>query len=383
MKASEHVEDRRTVFDVLKGIGILEVIAHHSLGHAGRKFTEEGSIEWWSLRLVNRTLHFAIPLFLLVSAALLTQSLLKRPDWRRFAQRRVSRTLWPYLLWTGVYLLFRWRVLQVGSDTWIAEYTYPLIGTLRGPQMFVDLNELWRELVWGKAYFYLYFMVVLLQLAIVLPLVIAFSRRLAWGFGRTAAAAAGLQIAMFFLQREVLHVLTPASMVLWYVPSVLLGVWIGIDMDRWKARWSGVRLPLAAALAVGFPAYMACAITLERGGSMNSIVFNSAYSIYTIAASLLLFGLAPSIAAVKAGGFLALFGRVSLPMFLVHPMILHWLSGPRITAALNLLPVPAVGTIILATVASYAFARLTMGMRLDPFLFGQKLVRKQGLTATV
>ena len=139
--------ERRTPFDVLKGIGILEVIAHHALGQAGRKYAVEGSAEWWTLRLVNRTLHFAIPLFLLVSATLLTQSLIKRPDWRRFVGRRAIRTFWPYLLWSAIFLFFRWKVLAVGDDTWIAQYDYPLIGTLRGPQIFVDLNEIGRELV--------------------------------------------------------------------------------------------------------------------------------------------------------------------------------------------------------------------------------------------
>lgn len=107
--------ERRTPFDVLKGIGILEVIAHHALGQAGRKYALEGSTEWWTLRLVNRTLHFAIPLFLLVSAALLTQSLIKRPDWRRFVGRRTLRTFWPYLLWSVIFLFSVGRSLPSGT----------------------------------------------------------------------------------------------------------------------------------------------------------------------------------------------------------------------------------------------------------------------------
>lgn len=373
--------ERRTVFDVLKGVGILEVIVHHSLGHAGRKFAEEGTLEWWSLRLVNRVLHFAIPLFLLVSAALLTQSLVKRPDWKRFTHRRVARTLWPYLLWTAVYLAFRFLVLRVGNDTWIAQYDYPIVGTLTGPQMFVDLNELARELIWGKAYFHLYFMVVLLQLAIVLPLVIAGSRRLAWGFGATAAAAAGGQIAVFFLQRHLLQVATPASMAIWYVPSILLGVWVGVDMERWNAAWPRVKGPLLAATLPGLALYLGCAIALERGAAVDSILFNAAFSLYTIGVSLLLLGHAPRIARTGLGAFLAKFGRVSLPMFLVHPIFLHYLGGPRISKLLNLLPVPALGTILVVLALSYAFARLTMGLRLDPVLFGQTLPRKPATAA--
>ena len=367
--------ERRTVFDVLKGIGILEVIAHHALGQAGRKYAIEGSAEWWTLRLVNRALHFAIPLFLLVSAALLTQSLVKRPEWGRFVQRRVTRTLWPYLLWSGVFLLFRWKVLHVGTDAFITQYDYPLIGTLRGPQIFVQLNEIVRELLWGKVYFHLYFMVVLLQLAILLPLLIVWSRRMAWDFGKTVALTAGGQFAVYLLQRYLFHFATPASLALWYLPSLLLGVWIGQDMARWTALWSRVRRSLAITLAVSLPLYLLMEAALVSGVFVDSIAFNTTFSIFTASASLLLLGYAPKIAPTRTGATLAFFGRVSLPMFLVHPIVLHYLGGPRISASLDRLPIPVIGTILLSVGVSYAFARLAMALRIDPFLFGQRLPR--------
>ena len=364
---------RRIVFDVLKGIGILEVITHHALGQAGRKFSSAGSAEWWTLRLVNRTLHFAIPLFLLVSATLLAQSLLKRPDWGRFVQRRVARTFWPYLLWSAVYLVFRWKVLRTTGDTWIARYDYPILGTLRGPEIFVDLNEIGRELFWGKAYFHLYFMVVLLQLAVLLPLVIAVSRRLAFGFDRTVLLAVGSQLVVYLLQRYVLHVATPGSMAIWYLPSLVLGVWVGMDMERWRALWPRLRRPLLIALAASYALYLGLSVATERGVFIDSIVSNSSFSLYTAVAALLFLGLAPSLAATKTGSFLAVFGRVSLPMFLVHPLVLYAIGGPRFTAAFARLPVPVLGTIVLTTALSYAFSRLVMAIRLDPLLFGQRL----------
>ena len=216
-------------------------------------------------------------------------------------------------------------------------------------------------------------MVVLLQLAVLLPLLIAGSRRLDRPFGKTVLLTAGSQLAVYLLQRYVFHFSTPASLAVWYVPSLLLGVWIGLDRERWEGLWPRIKAPLFGALALGFPLYLAMEIALVRKAAVDSILFNSAFSVFTTSASLLLLGYAPTIASTKTGAFLATFGRVSLPMFLVHPIVLYYLSGPRISAALDRLPIPVVGTILLTVAVSYGFARLMMAIRLDPVLFGQRL----------
>lgn len=366
---------RRAVFDTLKGIGIVEVITHHCLGYSNRKFADQYSPEWWTMLGINRILHFAIPLFLLVSAALLTQSLMKRPDWGRFALRRATRTLWPYLLWSLVYVIFRVAFLRVGGDEEVISMSYPLLGTLTGPRLFVDLPDLLRQLVWGKAYFHLYFMVVLIQLAVALPFVILLFKRWKLSFGRAAILAGIPQLAVFLLQAWVLHVPTPASMVLWYMPSLLLGVWIGMNLSEFREIYARYGKIIWGAAALGLLLYLPMDFALTAGFGGNSLAFNSAFTLYSISVALGLFGLAPTFADKAIGHGLAVFGRVSLPMFLVHPAILVLMGGPKITALLSRLPIPALWTVVIVIGVSYGVARLAMFVWLDILLFGQRLPR--------
>jgi peptidoglycan/LPS O-acetylase OafA/YrhL len=377
-EAEKGERPRREVFDVLKGIGILEVVIHHSLSHGARKFADPNSLEWWALRVTNRVLHFAIPLFLLVSAVLLTQSLRREPDWPRFVKRRVQRTLWPYLLWSVGYLLFRLFFLRVGSDTETITRAYPLLGELTGPRIFVDIPTLVSDLLWGKAYYHLYFLLVLLQMAALLPLFIAVVGRTRWSFGQAGWFAAGMQLGVFLLQSHVLRAPYPASLALWYVPSLTIGVWIGAHWEAWAEVWRRNRAWIAVLACLGAAIYLPTAIALQAGREVDSLLFNAGFSAYAFGVSLLLFGFAPSFALHRAIRWVAPLGRMSLAIFLIHPAILHLLSGPRITGVLNRLPLSVAWSTGLVLLLSYVAGRAIKSMRADHFLFGQSLAPSKG-----
>jgi len=366
-------DPRRVAFDVLKGIGILEVILHHCLGASSRKYVEEAGAAWWVMRGLNRLLHFAIPLFLLVSAVLLTQSLMRRYDWGRFVKRRAARTLWPYLLWSAIYWLFRLNVLKVGSDVVVASYSYPLLGTLTGPNMLVDLQGLSKDLIWGKAYFHLYFMVVLLQMAVLLPLVVYVVRKGRFSFSGAFAAAAALQLIVYLVQANLWRISTPASMVLWYMAPLFLGVWIGMHPERWSEVWRRCRGWFLLAAGLALAVYLPASLILVGGGKVPSLLFNSAFSAYAVLISLVLLGFSTRIARSRLGPFLAMFGRVSLPMFLVHPIVLYFLSGPKISSVIEQFPAPVVLLAGLVIAISYGLARLASTLRMDVTFFGQRL----------
>ena len=109
---------REATFNILKGICIIGVMLHHLLSFSAREFAVKGAPEWWAFLVTNRLLHFAVPVFLMVSAVLLTRSLTAeaRPNWKRFYLRRAQQTLWPYLLWSLLYLLFRAYVISRPGD---------------------------------------------------------------------------------------------------------------------------------------------------------------------------------------------------------------------------------------------------------------------------
>jgi peptidoglycan/LPS O-acetylase OafA/YrhL len=249
----------------------------------------------------------------------------------------------------------------------------PLLGQVTGPRLLVDVRGLVDELVSGKAYFHLYFLLVLLQLAAVLPLVFLAMRRRAMGFASVLALAGILQIGAYILQSQVLRVSAPASMILWYIPSLLIGIWIGLDWNRWTEHWSRVRIPLMVGAGVGLSCYLTASFYVEVGNTVPSLAYNSAFTLYTIAVGLLLFGLGPAIANSRFGGPLSNLGQLSLPIFLIHPLVLYLIGGPRLTSVIYRLPIPVLWTTVFVLMVSYGIAWILVALWLDRPLFGQRL----------
>jgi peptidoglycan/LPS O-acetylase OafA/YrhL len=330
-------------------------------------------MEWWIWKWANRFLHFAIPLFLLVSACLLTRSLLSRGDVKRFAVRRISRSLWPYLIWSVIYVMFRLYIDRNPSDVFHATFTYPYIGEIKGPSLLVNLPIMGRNLLWGKSYYHLYFMSVLLQMSIVLPFVAIAVSRKKWPFWSILVASTVLQFGAFWLQANVLRFFAPASMIIWYVPSVLVGAWIGANWTKWPDTWRQ-NWPYIGFMA-GLSTYAYLYLEYRRFNSLpiTSLEYNAWFLVFAVSVSLVLFGLAPAMAKSWGSAIVRRLGQHSLPIFLVHPMVLRGISEPRIAPYIGAAPASAIVCIVLVMTISYVFARTTVWLRLDGLLFGQNL----------
>ena len=364
---------RDATFDILKGIGIGEVMVHHLLAHSARKFAVAGSVEWWALAVTNRVLHFAVPTFLLASALLLARSVARqaRPDWKRFGVRRVLRTLWPYLLWSVVYVVFRIAVVKIGDDVEPKQF----VAGRTLPALLVDGPGLIEDLFWGKAYYHLYFLVVLLQSSLLFPLLFFFLRRVRLSFGGVLLLALGAQGVVFFLQATLVRAPYPASTVFWYLPPVLVGVWLGLNGDAWPAVWRAWRVPFAVATLGGLGVYLFLSVVSLGGGRIASLPFNAAVNIYTSGAALLLLALAGRLArrAGWAARRLARVGDWSLPLFLIHPLVLHLLSGPTIGRVWNALPFSQVWVGAAMLGVTWGLTTLAWRLRADRLLFGRSL----------
>jgi peptidoglycan/LPS O-acetylase OafA/YrhL len=114
----------------------------------------------------------------------------------------------------------------------------------------------------------------------------------------------------------------------------------------------------------------------ELGQPWDGTLYNWTSVVFRLSASLALLGFAPRFAEMRVGPFLAALGRYSLPIYLIHPVILRLLGGVRVTGALERLPAPALWTILIVTAVSYGIAWLLSVMRLDFVLFGQPLPRR-------
>lgn len=347
--------DRNLAIDAVKGIGILQVVVHHVLGQAARTYSTRGDKHWLLMRAIAWATNFAIPLFLLLSAMLLAGSLLKQPSAPRFVWRRASRTLWPYAVWTIIYWLLRW---------W------------NDPHTFDKPAKLATEFLSGKAGYHLYFMVILIQLSIAVPFVVAALRKRTLGFGAILGISLALQLAFFLLNRvPALRITSPGSSLTWYVAPLLLGAWMALNRDAWTEAWKRWWPMFTLVAVLSGAAFTYLSIQNELKLPIDSLVWNSLSVLFRVGATLALLGAATLLARLPIGPFLAALGRYSLPIYLVHPALLRLLGGPTVSKAFGMLPAPALWLFLVVAGLSFGFAWLTRVCGLDLPLFGQKLPR--------
>ncbi|SMB93406.1 acyltransferase [Deinococcus hopiensis] len=339
---------RLTTIDTFRGLTILEVVGHHATG-MGLRHTDVGSTTHDLLLVLNRTLHFAVPAFVFLSALVLTHSLLRHFDLPRYFWRRLTRGAWPYLLWSALYA---WWYVKTGQ---------------RAPETLTD-PERWRDwLLYGKASYHLYFLLVALEVYLVLPLMLPLARRRP---SITLALLVGtaVQLGLYLLNREVLHLPYPASTVLWYALPTLLGLAVGAGLDSFPAWWRRRRWVLLPLLAASYAAYLPVAMNYVRGQAVKPIVYSGLSWVFTALVALALLGLASRLQRGESAGMfrrtIGTLGTVSLPIYLLHPALLQALERHRAPQGEP--------QELLLTVALYALVALAV-----PALIGWRLRRKK------
>ena len=337
---------RDTTFDRIKGLGIAEVMVHHILGVTQRKFAEPGTPAWWTMATLSQILHFAVPVFLMVSAILLVRSVAKseHPDWRHYLVRRLRRTVVPFLVWSIAYIAFRILVLTDPGDS---DTPAVRAKALLAPSLVATY------LLWGKAYFHLYFFAILIQLSLALPVLIAVVRKLPARFPVVALSALGLQALVHQLHGKLFTFPYPAATLTWYLPAVLCGSWLGV---HWRL-WPDLRKPLLRAATIiavpAFAAYLPLALRARTGADVPNFAYQTAATLWTTSLGWILLATA-SRWTTRIGAPLSWLGERSLGLFVVHPLALFFFSGPKITGLVNNTPLPAVAYGLLVIGSSIA-----------------------------
>lgn len=369
-----------TAIDLFRGLTILEVVLHHTTGMALRYVTRD-SMLFSILSIVNRSLHFAVPAFVFLSSVLLTNSLLKRFNLKTYVTRRVVRGAWPYLLWSVLYVF--WSV-------WLGN---------RPPEVLTDPAKWEFYLLYGKANFHMYFLLVALEVYFVLPLLLPLARR-KWPIALMFVLGCLVQFGVLLLNRHVLKLQFPASTVLWYLLPVLLGVGVGARLSEFAGWWRRNWVWLVGAVLLAYAVYLPTALALMRGERIDSLFYNTQSWLFTALMALNLLGFAywwhgraapttnepdadeslPSPVKVGLGaklsaglrGALALLGTVSLQVYLIHPalqQILERWAAPTGSDTQRLLTVLLYGAIALLLPA--LLGRLLWNTKLSRFLFGR------------
>lgn len=339
---------------MFRGVAILAVVLHHLTGMA-LGFTQQGSTLRLALAVLNRSLHFVVPAFVFITALVLTRSAMRRLDLKTYYVARVRTALLPYVLWTVLYVLFR-----------VATHLDPA-SILADPARWL----FWLQ--YGKGYYHLYFLLIVLQFYLVLPLLLPLWRR-RWPFVAVLATALVGQLLVYHLNHVgVLHFRFPGTMALWYLPSITLGMYFGANEGAFGALWARWRWAIVAVTLLALAWYVPVSVELLEGRAVSSLTYSAANWTYTAAAVLALFGLSQGLAAVQARwrGALVYLGTVSLQIFLIHPGVLRILkhfgfpghTGPFLAV------VVLYGLVALAV--PLVIARVLEGRALSRWLFGR------------
>lgn len=368
MSAETAPRPRDSSFDILKGLGILAVVTLHTTNYSARRFAESGSFEWWALTILNRIVNFGVPLFLMVSAILWTRSQARSgAPWSRFYRARLKSLVWPYVLWTTLLLLARYIIGHNAADHYLMSR-----GGLSGPAMFMDWSARARDYLLGKAEFHLYFMVILISFMIFYPLVFGAMRKVSASFGVGCLVAFLVEAAVILVQK-VVRFPYPATLFTWHLMVLLPGVWIGLHYAEWPEAWRRARLPLLAWLIAFLCLFLWQQIALILKTPLVGWTIDPIQKLFMFFSAACLVGVSLrwKEASTHLGKLLRELGENSLPIYLIHPLFLKLMSGPRIGGAIAAAPASPLVLWLLLMVVSYGFAKACTFARLDPILFGK------------
>jgi peptidoglycan/LPS O-acetylase OafA/YrhL len=297
--------------DIFRGLAILAVVGIHVLGHILPNLHQPGAF-WLGTALLNRALQFAVPAFLTLSAFLNIRPLWRGEPLGRFARKRLLRALWPYVLWTLLYALFRYR-----------EHLDDL-----------GFAVVWDWLLTGNAYYHLYFLLLVLQLYVLLPLLAPMFRKRP-GILPVALVTLAVQMAVYFINRRTLLLTSPGSVILWYLPSVALGCWLATRSDRLRET---VRRGTPAAFVVTGLAgavYLYLGLRLLQEQPLSTLAYQASLWVYAPGAAFLLLALSESLTGTAVKRWMDPLGARSLEIYLVHPLVIWALDetiGPMLRA---------------------------------------------------
>lgn len=285
------------MFDALRGVAIISVVAIHSVNQGYKwRGAAEGAWNFWYSILLRQTLNFAVPLFIFISGWFLAKKVTEDFSFDRDVPGRIRRVALPYLFWSVA-------IMTVEGVT----------------RKSFDVGDFFLSLLMGTAQGPYYFIILIIELYLLSPLLFRIDSK-RWGLfaaiGVNAAALAVVTLARLEMKE------VPFS---WYALPALC--WVGYFQfgiylaRREKAVASlGSRKVLLLCLA-------ALALTLSWGEAFwalsarddvswaASAVKLSSFA-YSLAAISLLMSLKSS--GGKAVGYLARLGDCSFGIFLIH-----------------------------------------------------------------
>ena len=333
--AADAATTREYGLDILRVVSICGVLAIHIFGYMlGR--APRGSRPWWAAVMLDVSWIWVVPVFVMISGALILGSRMAAEKPAMFYRRRAVRLVPALIAWNLIYL--------IGVRIW-----------MRGEDL--SLQRTLQLLAEGSVFTQLYFLWLVAGLYAVAPVLAGFLRQ--GGQMRAAAsAAAALAVSLlFFMLPGVLGLFGVASPIrlnflTHWIPYV--GYFLAGYALR-NVRLKGARLALAASATAGV-----IAATVWHYGHkgeirlLDAVVSVSYLGVGVAFAALGVFVVTLSLAAklniVRAGRTLTELSNATFGVFLVHMVIFEAirLSFPSVAAGRSITAMAAAYAVTLA-----------------------------------
>jgi len=140
----------------LRLIALYAVIILHCTSPLLMQYGKASASDWWTADLFNAAVRFAVPVFVMVTGALLLHREYEIGD---FLKRRLTRVVAPFLFWSLVYVWYSWynEEISFGNDAW------------------ANIKQVLHLLKYGSAY-HLWYVYMLIGLYFFIPVISKFVR---------------------------------------------------------------------------------------------------------------------------------------------------------------------------------------------------------------
>lgn len=355
-KALSHQTDRLPYLDVLRILGTIAVVLIHVCSPLVVAFGTVSAASWWTGHILDSVSRWAVPVFVMISGAVLLsdtntsaksqQSHLSRAELMHFFTKRFWRLAVPLLAWT---LFYAWYYHVFRGD--------PL-----------SLGFSVRRIVFDQPYEHLYFLWLLLELAVITPWLKQLIKEVPFS-SIAFLACLFLGISLFWTQVRLLF-----PFFIPYIGYYLMG-YVLRDVVLKKPQRNLVSLVTAAsALSIIFGTWLAFTGKVELDHPLALYEYTT---VFVVGLSLGVFMLvrqlcdkpAVSEALRKHELLLRVLSSVTFGVYLVHPVVIDVLnhgSGISVMTTentlLNILVVMS-ATLLLSGLLSYGIELVAVRVR--------------------
>jgi len=140
------VKSRVYFIEYLRIIAALAVVLIHTAANLSFKYGQITHAQWWGSNVISAATHWAVPIFIIISGYL-NLAPQKSSNNKLFYSTRFKKIGWPLLFWTIIYSVYHHFTRQ-------------------DPLLF---SFVLKRLILDQPYEHLYFLIVLIQLALITP----------------------------------------------------------------------------------------------------------------------------------------------------------------------------------------------------------------------